>query len=107
MIAGMDGQQVQGVETFGFILEDLLRRAEDIKQAHTVEPPLNKADFADLLEHLESTMFTSANNIDQRKRVHAVIETVVRDKFNNLLVSIFLVVCLRMIPNNPLGYHDN
>jgi THO complex subunit 1 len=87
----MADQLVQGVDAFGEILEGLLRRAEDVKETHTVEPPLNKADLADILEGLESSLFASADSIEQRKRVHAVIETVVRDKFNNLLVSISLL----------------
>lgn len=90
MIASMADQLVQGMDTFGEILEELLRKAEIVKQANTVEPPLNKPDLADLLERLEATLFGSVDSTDQRKRVHAVIETVVRDKFNSLLVSIYL-----------------
>lgn len=86
----MADQLVQGMDTFGEILEELLRKAEIVKQANTVEPPLNKPDLADLLERLEATLFGSVDSTDQRKRVHAVIETVVRDKFNSLLVSIYL-----------------
>jgi THO complex subunit 1 len=68
-------------------LEDALIRAEKVKQTSVVEPPLNKSDLADILERVESTFYASADTIEQRKRQHAAIETAIRDKFNNLLVS--------------------
>jgi THO complex subunit 1 len=83
----MAGHGVPGVVIFGELLEDLLQRAEEVKQADTIEPPLNKPDFADVLARLESTFFSSADSTELRKRSHAVVETAIRDKFNNLLVS--------------------
>jgi THO complex subunit 1 len=88
MTTTMGSHVVQGVDTFGELLEDMLQRAEEVKQTNTVEPPLNKSNIADILERLESTFFSPADSIEQRKRSHAVIETAIRDKFNNLLVSL-------------------
>lgn len=81
---------VQGVDVFGVTLDSLLRRAAEVKEVSTVEPPLTKADLADITVQLDSTLFASADSIEQRKRIHAVIETVIRDTFNNLLVSLIL-----------------
>lgn len=83
----MAGHGVQGVVIFGELLEDLLQRAEKVKQTNSIEPPLNKPGFADILERLESAFFSSADSTELKKRSHAVIETAIRDKFNNLLAS--------------------
>lgn len=84
----MAGYGVQGVVVFGELLEDMLRRAEEAKRTNTIEPPLNKPDFAEILKRLESIFFSSADSIESKKRSHAVIETAIREKFNDLLVSI-------------------
>jgi len=88
MTAIMAGHVVQAVDTFGELLEDMLRRAEEIKQSNTIEPPLNKSDFTDLLERLDSSFFSSPNSPELRKRSHAIIDVSIREKFNNLLVRI-------------------
>ena len=82
----MAGHGVPGVAICDELLKDLLQRAEEVKQTHTVEPPLNKSDFTDLLQQVETTFFAAADSTELRKRSHAVIETAIRDKFNNLLV---------------------
>ena len=84
----MAGNLVQAVDVFGEILNGLLQRAEEVKQADTVEPPLSKVDFEDILERLETIFFSSAKTIEQRKQKHAAIDTAIRNKFNELLVSL-------------------
>jgi THO complex subunit 1 len=86
----MAGHVVQAVEAFGELLKELLRRAEEVKQATTVEPPLSKSDFEDILERVEAAFFSSAETLEQRKQRHAAIDTAIRDKFNELLVSLHL-----------------
>jgi THO complex subunit 1 len=84
----MAGHEVQAVDAFGELLNELLVRAEQVKQTNTVEPPLIKPDFQDILERVESTFFSSAKTLESRKQSHAVIDIAIRDKFNNLLVSL-------------------
>src|SRR4051812_39136423 len=84
----MAGHAVPVVDTFGEVLEKLLQRAGEIKQTNAVEPPLNKLDFQDILEQVESTFFSSSETVELRKRRHAAIDTAIRDKFNDLLVCL-------------------
>lgn len=80
---------VDAVYAFGGILEEMLEQAESIKQTSTVDPPLNKSDIEDFLEQVES-MFGSLKSVEQKKRSqYAIIETAVRNAFNNLLVRLF------------------
>jgi THO complex subunit 1 len=83
----MAGRGVQGVGSFGELLAELMKRAEDVKHTSTVDPALNKVDLADLLDRLESTVDPSTNNSTSRRWSFAVIETAFRDQFNKLLVS--------------------
>lgn len=87
MLASMAGHVVQTVDAFGELLKELMQRAEEVKQTHTVEPPLNKSDFEDILERVETQFFSSAETLELRKQRHAAIDTAIRDKFNDLLVS--------------------
>jgi THO complex subunit 1 len=84
----MAGHVVQVVDMFGEMLNELLQRAEEVKQTDTVEPPLSKVDFEDILERVEATFFWSAETPEQRKQKHAAIDTAIRNKFNDLLVSL-------------------
>jgi THO complex subunit 1 len=88
----MAGHVVPAVDEFGALLEELLRRAEDVKPTTTVEPPLSKFGISDILERVESVFFSSAETLEQRKQRHAPIESAIRDKFNELLVSLWLRV---------------
>ncbi|TVY83925.1 Guanylate kinase [Lachnellula suecica] len=84
----MAGHAVQAVDDFGGLLQDVLQRAEQQKQTDTVEPPLNKSDFADLFERVDSIFLSTAATPEIKKRSQwAVIETAVRDTFNNLLAT--------------------
>jgi THO complex subunit 1 len=83
----MAGHAVQAVDDFGGLLLEMLQRAEQQKQTDTVEPPLNKSDFTDLFERVESIFPSTAPPEVKKRGQCAVIETAVRDTFNNLLVS--------------------
>jgi THO complex subunit 1 len=83
----MAGHAVQAVDDFRGLLLEMLQRAEQQKQTDTVEPPLNKPDFADLFERVESVFPSTAPPEIKKRSQCAIIETAVRDTFNNLLVS--------------------
>ncbi len=71
------------MQEFTTFLEAMLQRAEQIKQTPTIEPPLIKSDFPDLLERAQSIL-SSASSLDSKRHI---VETSARDTFNNLLVS--------------------
>ncbi len=79
----MAGYGVQAVGDFGVLLQEMLERAQVVKQTNTVEPSLHKSDLADLFERVNS-IFPTGSSSDSKKHV---IETAVQDLFNNLLVS--------------------
>jgi hypothetical protein len=82
----MAGHAVEAVDAFKSLLRQLLERAHTTKRATTIEPPLAKPDFTDLLDQIGTIPFGSKS---QSKKIsqHAVIETAARDIFNELLVS--------------------
>lgn len=86
-MAGNVVPAVDAVDAFGELLKELFQRAEEVKQTNTVEPPLSKPDLEDILERVEATFFSSAKTLELRKQRHAAIDTAIRDKFNELLVS--------------------
>jgi len=88
MAISMADHGVQGVGDFGELLEEMMQRAEVVKQTDSVEPALSKSDFADLVEKLESSFYSQAKSLDMRKPAHAIIEAAFRDRFNSLLVSL-------------------
>ena len=88
MAISMVDHGVQGVADFGNLLEEMMQRAETVKQTDAVEPALSKSDFTDLVEKLESNFYSQAKSLDLRKQAHAVIEASFRDRFNNTLVSV-------------------
>ncbi len=82
----MSIHDVEAVELFGKLLSDLLERAQSKKDMDTIEPPLIKHDFADLLQQLRS-IDQFSKTIESKKSIqYAVIETAVRDVFYGLLV---------------------
>lgn len=87
MTSNMSCHEVQGADECTQLLLEMLERAEEVKQTNTVEPPLNKSDLGDLFERVETVFFSSAATLELRKRVHAVIEAIVRSIFNKLLSS--------------------
>lgn len=67
----------------GAILQEMLDKALVVKQTNAIEPPLYKSDLAELFDRIES-VFAGLPSPDSKK---AIIDTAVRDTFNNLLVS--------------------
>jgi hypothetical protein len=86
--ASMAGHGVQGVDEFKKLLQEMLERAEMVKESRTVDPPVTKSDLRELFERVEDEFFSSATTPELRKRKHAVIETAVRETFNSILVSL-------------------
>lgn len=83
----MASHGVQAVDAVGELLREMLQRVEMVKQTNTVEPALKKTDLGELYERVDS-IFPSASSQEVKKRSqYAVIETAVRDTFNNILVS--------------------
>lgn len=83
MIGAMAGYGVPAVGDVGGLLMEMLERAQVVKQTTTVEPPLHKSDIAELFLRFESK-FPEGSSSESKKHI---IETAVRDIFNNLLVS--------------------
>ncbi|KAK0711543.1 THO complex subunit 1 transcription elongation factor-domain-containing protein [Lasiosphaeris hirsuta] len=91
--ATMDSHGINAVAAFGGFLEDLLSRAESVKRTASIEPPLDKSDFADLQGQLAKVLSSALSPVedtaDARKTQRfAVIETAVRDTFSNLIATI-------------------
>lgn len=83
----MSSYDVPAVGVFGGLLEEMLERGKSVTQAHMAEPPMSKPDIMDLMARFDS-IFPHGSSLEQKKRVQfPVIETAIRDKFNNLLVS--------------------
>lgn len=90
----MEDTVVPGVSAVGNLLDDLLQHAETVKQTASIEPALSTSDFEDLPARLaqalapEGAIEDTDENADLTKaRRFAIIETVSRDKFSNLIVS--------------------
>lgn len=83
----MSSFDVPAVRVFGGLLERMLGRGKSVKQTHMAEPPMGKPDIVDLIARFD-LIFSIGSSLEQKKRVQfPVIETAIRDKFNNLLVS--------------------
>ncbi|QSZ35553.1 hypothetical protein DSL72_008423 [Monilinia vaccinii-corymbosi] len=86
VIMGTHGLPTVGA--FAQLLLEMLQQAELVKQSHTIESPLNKTDLANTYERIDQ-IFSESAPIEAKKRSqYAIIETAVRDTFNNLLASI-------------------
>ena len=73
---------VEAVDEFSKLMEEMLDKAQEIKQTDAMDPPLNKTDLAESFERILS-IFPPTMSADSKK--HA-IETAVRPIFYNLLV---------------------
>jgi THO complex subunit 1 len=90
----MEDPVIGGVSAVNNLLEELLQEAETIKQTASIEPPLAKSDFDDLPGRLARALAPAGSSEDTdengdltRARRFAIVETVARDKFSNLIVS--------------------
>lgn len=87
----MDSHGIASVAAAGGFLDDLLSRADSVKQSASIEPPLEESAFDDLRRTLSDTLGYDAaaeEPADLKKAQRfAVIETAVRDTFKSLIVS--------------------
>ncbi|ESZ93055.1 hypothetical protein SBOR_6576 [Sclerotinia borealis F-4128] len=84
----MEGHGLPMVDAFEQLLLEMLQQADSVKQTHTIESPLNKTDLANTYERIDR-IFSEVASLESKKRSqYAIIETAVRDTFNNLLASI-------------------
>lgn len=83
----MEGHGLPMVDSFAQLLSEMLQQAELVKETHTIESPLSKTELASTYERINQIF--SETSIESKKRSqYAIIETAVRDTFNNLLVSL-------------------
>lgn len=83
---------IKAVVSVGAFLEDILSHAQFVKPTSAIEPALNESDFPDiqaqLCQALGPDYIQTDDGTDPKKlRRFAVIETVVRDEFCDLVVS--------------------
>ncbi|KAK3296284.1 THO complex subunit 1 transcription elongation factor-domain-containing protein [Chaetomium fimeti] len=87
--ATIDSHGVSGVAAAGAFLDNLLARAEIVKQTASIEPPLEKSDFDDVRRQLSDALsyeFVADEPVDAKKiQRFAVIETAARDTFKSLI----------------------
>lgn len=90
----MEDPVISGVSAVHTLLEELLQHVETIKQTASIEPALAKSDFDDLSGRLARALASAASSGDinengdlTKARRFAIVETVARDKFSNLIVS--------------------
>src|SRR5688572_23626099 len=85
-----DSHGVPGVAAAAAFLDDLLQRAESLKQTSSIEPPLDKSDFDHLRRLLGDALgyeiVVEDPGDSKRMQRFAVIETAVRDTFKSLIV---------------------
>jgi THO complex subunit 1 len=90
----MENPIVPGVSAVSSLLEELLQHAEIVKQTTSIEPALATSDFEDIPARLAQALApagspedTDENGDLSKARRFAIIETVARDRFSNLIVS--------------------
>ncbi|KAI1467087.1 THO complex subunit 1 transcription elongation factor-domain-containing protein [Daldinia caldariorum] len=85
--------EVPQVNAFKALLRDALVHAQSVKPVTTIEPPLTKADFEDLLVQLPSIFpcaspdYISENLQSEKARQYAVVETAARNVFSSLVAG--------------------
>lgn len=90
--ATLDGHGVPAVASCAAFLDDVLSRADTIKDKPTIEPPLTKAQLGDVSGKLSATFEevlgpAEEGTADQRRlRQFAIFETAARDLFSHLIV---------------------
>ncbi|KAH6841142.1 THO complex subunit 1 transcription elongation factor-domain-containing protein [Chaetomium sp. MPI-CAGE-AT-0009] len=89
--ATIDSHGVSGVAAAGTFLDNLLARAEIVKQTASIEPPLEKSDFDNVRQQLSDALnyeFVADEPADAKKiQRFAVIETAARDTFKSLIAT--------------------
>ncbi|KAK4153697.1 THO complex subunit 1 transcription elongation factor-domain-containing protein [Chaetomidium leptoderma] len=89
--ATINSHGILGVGAAGAFLDELLARAESVKQTQSIEPPLDKSDFDDVRRQLSDALGYEppADEPGDAKKIQrfAVIETAVRDTFKSLIAT--------------------
>jgi len=75
---------VESVDRMSILLRQMLERASRIKETTDIEPAITNSDLGDILQSVEEFVVEDP----RRTRQFPVVETAVRDIFNELLVSI-------------------
>ncbi|KAM7183468.1 THO complex subunit 1 [Naviculisporaceae sp. PSN 640] len=88
-----DSDGVKAVASFTQFLDNILLRAESIKPTSNIEPALEKSDFPDLSVQLNDALGPELSQGDdpldpKKSQRFAIIETAVRDTFDNLVATI-------------------
>ncbi|KAL2271915.1 hypothetical protein VTJ83DRAFT_1286 [Remersonia thermophila] len=90
--ATYDSHGIPGVAAAASFLDDVLARAESLKQTFSIDPPLDKSDFNDLQRLLSNALgyeiVIEEPGDSKRMQRFAVIETAVRDTFKSLIATI-------------------
>lgn len=86
-----DSHGVEAVASVRRFLDQLLSRAEVVKQTASVEPPLLDSDFGDLRSQLADILgppppATESEADPKKVQRFAIIETATRDTFSDLIV---------------------
>lgn len=76
---------VEAVDHMSAILRQMLEEASRIKDSTGIEPTITNSDLEDLLQNIESQVQDDPRRANQ----FSIIETAVRDIFNELLVSYY------------------
>lgn len=77
--------EIPQVAAFAVLLRDVLDHAQSIKPASSIEPPLTKTDFDEILTRLPTIFPDSLGS--EKSRQWAVVETAARHMFSTLVVS--------------------
>lgn len=85
----MAGHAVEAVEAFKSLLRQLLERARITKSVTTIEPPLAKSSFTELLDRIGAILPGDKSQLSKKTSQYGIIETAATDIFNELLVSAF------------------
>ncbi|KAI8964094.1 THO complex subunit 1 transcription elongation factor-domain-containing protein [Daldinia sp. FL1419] len=85
--------EVPQVDAFATLLKDALIHAQSVKPVTTIEPPLTKVDFENLLTQLPTIFpcaspdYVSENIASEKARQYAVVETAARNVFSSLVAG--------------------
>ncbi|KAI1645373.1 THO complex subunit 1 transcription elongation factor-domain-containing protein [Daldinia loculata] len=83
--------EIPQVDAFAALLKDALVHAQSVKSATTIEPPLTKVDFENVLAQLPTIFpcaspdYVSENLASEKARQYAVVETAARNVFSSLV----------------------
>lgn len=86
MIANMAVPEVEAVGVFRTYLDEMLTAAGAKPRIDAIEPPIQKADIAPVLQRLDESSIYPAQQGAKKTMQYAIIETAVRDAFVALLV---------------------